>query len=87
LAKLTIRVQPGARRNGLAGRVGDEWKLAVTAPPADGRANEAAAELLADLLGAPRSAVTLLHGAASRRKTFEIRDLTADEIERRLNSL
>ena len=46
--RLRIRVSPGARRGGVAGRVGEVWKLRVTAPAEDGRANDAVVRLLAE---------------------------------------
>jgi len=85
VTRLAVRVQPGARRAGLAGRLADgTWKLAVTAPPADGRANAAVVELVADVLGLRARQVRLVKGMGSRSKTIEIDGLEAAEIERRL---
>jgi uncharacterized protein (TIGR00251 family) len=70
--RLAVRVQPGARRPGLAGLHGGALKLAVNAPPADGRANAAAAELLAELFGLRPSSVTLVRGHSSRSKVFRL---------------
>ena len=69
---LEVRVQPGARRAGCAGSWNGRLKLAVGAPPADGRANEAAAALLAELFGLRASAVELVRGHASRSKLFRL---------------
>jgi len=85
VTRLAIRVQPGARRGGLAGRLADgTWKLAVTAPPEDGRANAAVVELMAELLGLKPRQVRVTRGAGSRSKAIEIEGLAADEVERRL---
>ena len=84
MGRITLRVQPGAKRARVVGKVGDEWKIAVTAPPVDGKANEACVAFLAELCGAPKSAVSLVAGAASRRKIFEVEGMHADEIEMRL---
>jgi uncharacterized protein (TIGR00251 family) len=65
-----VRAQPGARRAGLAGTWNGMLKLAVAAPPEDGRANAALAELLAELLGVRRGAVELVSGATARQKRF-----------------
>ncbi len=84
-ARVAVRVQPGARRNALLDRLATgEWTLAVTAPPEDGRANEAVVELVADLLGVKRREVQVARGASSRAKTIEVAGLDADEAERRL---
>jgi uncharacterized protein (TIGR00251 family) len=70
---LEVRVQPGARRARCAGSWNGRLKLAVTAPPADGRANEAAAALLAELFDLRASDVELVRGHASRSKLFRLR--------------
>ena len=80
-----MRVQPGARREALVGRLASgEWKLAVTAPPEDGRANEAVVELLCELLGVKRRQVGLQRGATSRSKVFEVTGLEDADVEQRL---
>jgi uncharacterized protein (TIGR00251 family) len=84
MGRITLRVQPGASRRRVVGKVGEEWKIAVTAPPVDGKANQACEELLADLCGLPKSAVKLLAGASSRRKTFEVEGREPAEVEARL---
>ena len=78
---MTVRVQPGALRSRVVGKLGAQWKIAVTAPPVDGKANRACEEFLAQLTGRPRSAVTLERGASSRIKTFEIEGLSSERIE------
>lgn len=84
-ARLAVRVQPGARKDALLDRLASgEWKLAVTAPPEGGRANEAVVELMADLLGVKRREVQVARGASSRAKVIEVAGLDAGEAERRL---
>ena len=85
-SRLAVKLQPGASRNAITGKSGDEWKLAVTAPAVDGRANEACILLLSEVLGVSRSAIKILRGQTSRKKLLEIEGLAADEIERRLIS-
>ncbi len=84
---LPVRAQPGARKAGLLGEQGGALKVAVSAPPEDGRANKALAEALRDLLGVKRSQVELLSGATSRDKRFLIRGVSKAELERRVASL
>jgi len=80
-----IRVQPRARRNRIAGALGDSLKIAVTAPPVEGRANEAVIELFADLFQIPRSSVTIASGEISRNKMVRISGLRRTTVEQRLN--
>ena len=84
---LPVRAQPGARRNGVQGEQGGALKVAVTAPPQDGRANDALAEVLRAALGLKRSQLELAAGATSRDKRFLVRGLARAELERRLAAL
>jgi uncharacterized protein len=70
---LAVRAQPGARKNAVIGAHDGALKIAVTAPPEDGRANEAATALLRDWLGLKRSQVDLYGGTTNRNKHFLIR--------------
>jgi uncharacterized protein (TIGR00251 family) len=75
-----VRVQPRASRN----EVGGEWegalKVRLTAPPVDGRANEALCRLLAECLNVPAGAVRLLSGERSRTKRVEVDGVSAEKI-------
>ncbi len=84
---LPVRAQPGARRAGVQGERAGALKVAVTAPPQDGRANEALAEALREALGVRRSQVVLITGATGRDKRFLIRGLGREELERRVTGL
>jgi uncharacterized protein (TIGR00251 family) len=79
-ATLAVRAQPGAKRNAVLGEQAGALKVAVTAPPEDGRANAALADLLRDWLGLKRSQVELLSGATNRNKAFLIRGVTPKEL-------
>lgn len=82
--RLTLLVQPRASRSEVVGIHGDALRIRLQAPPADGRANAALVEFLADRLGLPRQAVRLVAGAASRRKVVGITGATKEEVSRRL---
>ena len=83
--RLTVRVHPGARSEGLAGRLGDgTLKLAVAAPPEGGRANRAVEALLAGILGVPRARVTVVRGTGARSKVVEVEGLDESEVGRRI---
>lgn len=79
-ALLSVRAQPGAKRNAVLGEQAGALKVAVTAPPEDGRANAALTDLLREWLGLKRSQVELVGGATNRNKTFLIRGITAEEL-------
>jgi uncharacterized protein len=71
-ATFSVKVQPRARKNAITGVVGDALKLALTAPPVEGRANQAVIEFFADLFEIPRSSVTIASGATSRNKVIRV---------------
>ena len=81
---LPVRAQPGARRAGVQGVQAGALKVAVTAPPEDGRANKALAEVLRDALALKRSQVELISGQTNRNKVFLIRGMTADSLTARI---
>ena len=73
--------------SGHASDVDGALKLAVTAPPIEGRANEACIRFLAELLNVARSSVTIAAGASSRNKVVRIEGLTAERVRARLKIL
>ena len=84
---LPVRAQPGARKAGILGEQNGALKVAVTAPPEDGRANQALVEALREALGLKRSQVELIGGQTSRDKRFLIRGVSRAELEERLAAL
>ena len=83
-ALLAVRAQPGAKRNAVLGEQAGALKVAVTAPPEDGRANAALVELLRDWLDVKRSQVELVSGHTNRNKTFLIRGVTVEELQKQI---
>jgi hypothetical protein len=77
---LSVRVHPGARKNGVTGIHADAVKIAMTAPPADGKANEALIAFLADALRLPRARIMLVSGLTSRAKMVRITGKSAAEV-------
>ena len=84
--RLALRVQPGARRCELVGPYGERLKVAVQAPPADGRANDALLRYLAGCLDLRAGALRVVAGASSRDKSvlIECDPSQAPRIARRL---
>jgi len=83
-ATFAIKVHPRARKNAITGELGGALKLSLTAPPVEGRANEACIEFLANLLKVPRSSVTIASGQSSRRKVIRVSGVSTDEVQTRL---
>ena len=78
-------MSPGARRPGIGGRHGDAWKVRVSEPPEDGRANEAVLRLLAKTLDVPRRDLEVVSGRASREKIVVLNGLEQAQTERLLS--
>ncbi len=83
---LPVRAQPGARKNAVLGGHGGALKVAVTAPPEAGRANDAIVELLRKHLNLKRSQIELIAGPTSRDKKFLIRGFSKSDLEAKLSA-
>jgi len=79
-AIVSVRVQPRASKDELAGEMNGALKVRLQAPAVENHANDALIEFLAQLLKTPRSAVRILSGDRSRIKRIEIRGVTASQI-------
>jgi uncharacterized protein (TIGR00251 family) len=87
---LAVRVQPGAKKTAITGIYGEgaqaRLKVALQAPPIDGRANEALIVFLAEMFDLPRSAVTISHGQTGRSKLVSLQGISIAEAQSRLQS-
>jgi uncharacterized protein len=83
-ATFAVKIHPRARNNAITGELGGALRLSLTAPPVEGRANEACIEFLAKLLKVPRSSVTIASGQSSRLKVIRVSGLSAGELQKRL---
>ncbi len=79
-----VLVSPRASRSRIGPVADGRLRVAVTAPPVAGEANDALCRLLAQALALPRRAVSVVHGAASRRKTVRVEGCTAADVHRLL---
>lgn len=77
---LAVRAQPGAKRTAITGAYGEgataQLKIAVHAPPVEGRANEALIQFLAETFSISKNSVALISGELSRSKVFALRGVT-----------
>jgi uncharacterized protein (TIGR00251 family) len=77
---LAVRAQPGAKKTAIIGIYGEgataQLKIAVQAPPLEGRANEALIAFLAQTFALPKNAVKLISGELSRNKVFLLEGIT-----------
>ena len=81
-ARITVKVQPRAKRTELVEMLGDTYRLRLAAPPVDGKANEACVRFFAQRFGVAQSAVRIVSGLSSRLKVVEIEGADSAEVER-----
>ena len=75
-----VRVIPRAKRNEIAGVRDGVLLVRVTAPPVEGKANEAVCRLIAKAVGVPRSRVSIVRGLTARDKQVSIEGVPDDEV-------
>lgn len=81
---ITLKVTPRASRETVLGAEAEWLRIALKAPPVDGKANEAARRFLADALGVSKSAVTLISGQTARLKRFAVAGVPPEEAMKKL---
>ena len=81
---LAIKAIPNAPRSEVVGWLGEALKVKVHAPPVEGKANEELCAFLAEKLGLPKRAVSVLRGDTSRQKSVRIDGLALPEVKQRL---
>lgn len=86
-ATFAVKIHPRAKRNAITGEMGGAFKLSLTAPPVEGRANEAVVEFLASVLRLPRSSISIASGQSRQNKVVRIAGITADALRQRLEPL
>jgi uncharacterized protein (TIGR00251 family) len=81
MARVTIKVHPRAKHTAITGRLGQAYKLDLTAPPVDGKANEECVRLFAELAGVPRARVRIISGLTGRNKVVEVDGIQQEDLE------
>jgi uncharacterized protein len=84
VAQIRVRLTPRAAREQIAAGDGGSYLVRVTAPPVDGRANDALCRLIARRAGVAQSRVTLLRGAKGREKVLSVEGIDAATLHERL---
>jgi hypothetical protein len=84
---IAIKAQPGAKKNAVLGERNEALRVAVTAAPEKGKANDAIAEVLAKALGLKANQIEMLTGETSREKRFLIAGITKADLTSKLQAL
>ena len=78
---ISLHIQPGAKREAVAGLFGTSLKIALNAPPVDGKANAALLKFLSTKLGVAKRQIELCSGAASREKRVFVSGMTIEQVK------
>ncbi len=84
-AALAIRVTPRARKNEIVEVLSDGTvKIHLTAPPVEGKANEALLKFLSEVLDVPVSRIEVVAGATGRDKLISVMEMDATTLHRKI---
>jgi len=84
-AALAVRVTPRANKNEIVEILSDGTvKIHLTAPPVEGKANEALLKFLAGVLDIPQSRLEVVAGAGGRDKIISVVDIDADTLHKKI---
>jgi uncharacterized protein len=86
-ARLEVRIQPGAKKNKIVSLENNILKVKIAAPPVEGKANQKLIDFLSDIIDIPKSNITIKVGLTGKRKIIEIKDMSSEELRRRLESM
>lgn len=86
-ARVTVQVTARAATNSVEALADGSVRVRVTAPPADGAANQAVIRVLANALDVAPTRLRILSGATARRKVVEVGDLTGDQLASKLREI
>lgn len=82
---LSVRIHPRARQNRITQVLPDgTLKISLTAPPVEGKANQALIAYLSTIFDIPRDQVTIVAGASGRNKLVQVTGLSPKEIDQRV---
>jgi len=87
MARIIVKVVPGASRSRVVGMLGEAVKIAVAAAPERGKANEAVMEVLAECLGVKRGQISLASGQTQARKVFLVNGVSDADLRLKLQDL
>ena len=84
-ARISLHVYPNAPRNEIVGFSDGVLGVKVAAPPVKGQANRELVAFLSRVLGVGTSSLAIIKGHTSRNKLISVRDLSQEEVIRRLS--
>ena len=83
--RFAAKIVPGSSRERIVGTLGEALKIAVSAPPEDGKANAAVIKLLASELALRQDQISITRGQTNPRKEISITGVTLADLQERLS--
>ena len=80
--EFNVRIIPKSSRNEVVGREGSVYRIKVTSPPVDGKANRTLITMLSKLLKTPKKNIEIITGEKSRNKRLRIKNISEDEFSK-----
>ena len=81
---IRVKVLPRSSKTEIAGQADGVYRIKLTAPPVDGKANKALINFLAKKTGLPKRKFQIVSGEHSRNKTIRIHKVTAEDVMKSL---
>ena len=85
-AVIRVKVLPRSSKTEIAGKADGVYRIKLTAPPVDGKANKALINFLAKKTGLPKKNFKIISGEHSRNKTISIHEVTSEEVMKSLGN-
>lgn len=83
-AVIRVKVLPRSSKTEIAGKADGVYRIKLTAPPVDGKANKALINFLAKKTGLPKRKFQIVSGEHSRNKTIRIHEVTSEDVMKSL---
>ena len=82
MSQIRVKLHPNAPKNRVSGISEGVWKIGITAPPIEGKANARLINFLSTLLGITKSNICIVKGHTSCNKLVDVQGIQSDEIDR-----
>ena len=80
IVRISVKVHPGARKNGITGCSDGVLRVKIAAPPVEGKTNKELIAYFSDILDVRKSAITIEKGQTSRNKLISIEGVDEDRL-------
>ena len=82
-----VKIVPGSSKNKIIGVYNDSLKIAITAPPVEGKANKKCIAYLAKYFEVAKSKIEIISGQTSKNKLIKIYDISQKEFLEKIEKI